>query len=69
MHPRLEFNYPSNQLNNEEEIFGRAKLIDLFLHQQVLPLSQQRDLLNNAIVEWQGEGEQSDDITVIGLRL
>ncbi len=34
-----------------------------------LPLSKQKAILENRFVEWKGDNEQIDDVTVVGLRL
>jgi hypothetical protein len=34
-----------------------------------LPMSEQQQILNTTISEWIGEGEQTDDITVMGIRI
>jgi serine phosphatase RsbU (regulator of sigma subunit) len=34
-----------------------------------LPMAEQKQILSRIINEWIGEGEQTDDITVMGVRI
>jgi len=42
---------------------------DILLNIKGLPMSEQRDILDQKIEDWKGSFEQVDDILVIGVRV
>lgn len=48
--------------------FQRAKLRELLLSVQSLPMEEQRNQLLSVFESWKGEREQVDDVTIIGVR-
>jgi len=49
--------------------FKYKQLRDLILANSMLPLQQQKSILEKTIVEWKGNLEQIDDILVIGIKI
>ncbi len=45
------------------------RLLDLFTQNISLPLSEQREIVDTEFIDWKGENEQTDDITIVGLRI
>ncbi len=57
-----------NQLNEKGEQLDRARLIEMLLNINTDSLAKQCEILEYEINDWQGKGEQTDDITIIGIR-
>ncbi|MBL3656294.1 SpoIIE family protein phosphatase [Fulvivirga sediminis] len=53
--------------NNTKFMSKRFKELLLSIHE--LPLAEQKKALNDSIESWKGEGHQTDDILVMGIRL
>lgn len=49
--------------------FMRKRFKQLLLDNYLLPLNDQKDILDKAYEEWRGDGEQVDDVLVIGLKV
>jgi serine phosphatase RsbU (regulator of sigma subunit) len=49
--------------------FMRKNLKSLFLEIAHLPMTEQRQLLENTFEEWKGDMEQVDDVTIVGIRV
>jgi len=47
---------------------GKNKLKELLIENYHKPMTEQKQIFNEALVEWQGETEQNDDIVLIGKR-
>ena len=58
----------NQQLNEKGEQLDRARLIEMLLNQNSDSLAKQHEILEYEINHWRGHEEQTDDITVIGLR-
>lgn len=59
-----------NQFGGEfDEKFGRKKFRKLIMEISNLPLAQQQKKLLDTFYQWKGEHEQTDDITIIGLKI
>lgn len=55
----------SEAQNQEEELFGMDRLIEIFSKQRGKTALEIRDAVRNAVKDWVGDAEQSDDITMI----
>jgi serine phosphatase RsbU (regulator of sigma subunit) len=53
----------------EEKKFRRAQFRDVLLKNNKNTLAVQKEMLLDTYNRWKGDGEQVDDITVVGLRL
>lgn len=49
--------------------FKSANLKKLLEQVATLPMNEQRDAIHRAFLEWKGENEQVDDITILGIRV
>ena len=49
--------------------FMTGRFNDLLLANQHLPLHDQLDVLDRALADWKGDGEQVDDVCVVGLEV
>jgi len=49
--------------------FKSKQLKELLLSNCTQPMSEQKEILEKAINEWIGTGEQIDDITILGLKV
>ena len=49
--------------------FGRKRIMELFLEIHKLPMVEQKDIINKAFIDWKGNQDQIDDITIVGLRI
>lgn len=49
--------------------FRYKQLEDILLANTLLPMKTQKDILENAFMEWKGKCEQVDDVLVIGIRI
>jgi serine phosphatase RsbU (regulator of sigma subunit) len=49
--------------------FLSKNLKQLLLDNSNLPMSKQKTILENTLISWVGEGEQIDDITLLGLKI
>ncbi len=49
--------------------FMSKKFADLLLEIHLLPLNDQKEILNKTLEEWRGEHPQTDDVLVIGIKL
>lgn len=47
----------------------RKNMLEKFVEIRNMPMSEQREVLNNYFEEWKGNNEQTDDVLVIGLRI
>ncbi len=52
-----------------EKKFMKKRLVELFFSTRNLSLSAQKEILRKTFLDWKGEFEQVDDVTIIGLRL
>lgn len=53
----------------EDKKFGRKRIKETFLGISQLPVYQQGQQVDEVISSWMGEGEQTDDICVLGFKL
>ena len=58
-----------DQANTERRKFGTKRFIELLSKIALLSLSEQKKILTQTFHEWKGEENQTDDITIIGIRL
>ncbi|MBI2967004.1 MAG: tetratricopeptide repeat protein [Bacteroidetes bacterium] len=49
--------------------FKSDKLREIFVSISFRPAHEQKEILEKAFQEWKGNGEQTDDVTVIGIRI
>jgi phosphoserine phosphatase RsbU/P len=49
--------------------FMSKQLKELFVRIHEKPMNEQKEILETTLINWIGDGEQIDDITVFGLRL
>jgi serine phosphatase RsbU (regulator of sigma subunit) len=54
---------------HEDKKFRRAQFKQVLLKNHKNPLTVQKEILLDTYKSWKGNGEQVDDITVVGLRL
>ncbi len=54
---------------NKNKKFQKSQLRDLIYQLHTLPMEEQRNKLFDAFIQWKGNTEQIDDITIIGVRL
>ncbi len=59
----------ADQFNMEGKKFLKRKFKELLKNISSLPFDKQKEKLKNTFVEWQGETEQVDDVTVMGFKL
>ncbi len=57
-----------DQLNIDNKKFMRKNLKKVFLQISSLPMNEQKEILESILEQWKGAQEQTDDITVIGIR-
>ncbi|MCF8257139.1 MAG: PAS domain S-box protein [Flavobacteriales bacterium] len=48
--------------------FGKARLRDLLCQVSILPMPEQRHVIENTLLAWQGDKDLTDDIMLIGIR-
>ena len=53
----------------KDKKFMKKRFKQLLIDNHNLPMDEQKDLLDKAYEEWKGEGEQVDDVLVIGLKV
>jgi len=61
--------FPDQMGGTEEKKFMHKNFKKLLLEIASKPMAVQKELLNKTIIEWIGKGEQTDDITVFGIRV
>ncbi len=49
--------------------FKGTQLKDLFVSISAKPMDEQREILDNVLENWRGNGEQIDDVTILGMRV
>jgi len=49
--------------------FPKRRLRELLLKNHQLPMQEQKTILHDTLIEWQGNSEQVDDITMLGMRV
>jgi serine phosphatase RsbU (regulator of sigma subunit) len=49
--------------------FMRRRMRELIVRMSVLPMSDQRILIETNLDQWRGDNEQVDDILMIGIRI
>lgn len=60
----------TDQFGGTEDFkFSTERLKELLLEIHLLPMDEQREILNKKIVSWMGNNKQLDDIIVIGFKL
>ncbi|NOQ26608.1 MAG: SpoIIE family protein phosphatase [Bacteroidales bacterium] len=59
----------TDQNNSERKRFGRNKLKEIILNNVVEPMEVQKEILEEALHEFQQDEEQRDDITLIGIKI
>ncbi len=60
----------ANQFGGEfDEKFGRRKFRHLIMENAHKPMSEQKVILEQTFRQWKGEHDQTDDVTVIGIKL
>lgn len=59
----------ANQENKNGEVYGRAKLIDFLLQRQTLKMAEQKEALEREFLDWMEDMEQTDDVTIVGIKL
>ncbi len=53
----------------KDKKFMKKRFKQLLIDNYHLPMEEQKDLLDHAYEQWKGEGEQVDDVLVIGLKI
>ncbi|MBI2968345.1 MAG: SpoIIE family protein phosphatase [Bacteroidetes bacterium] len=53
----------------ENKKFSKRNFRELLLSMQNIPVSRQHEKLRDTFENWKGSGEQTDDVTVIGIRI
>jgi serine phosphatase RsbU (regulator of sigma subunit) len=53
----------------KDKKFMKKRFKQLLIDNHHLPMEEQKELLDQAYEEWKGEGEQVDDVLVIGLKI
>ncbi len=51
------------------QAMGKRRMKSILADVARLPMDQQKDAVAGALAAWQGEGERTDDVTVLGFRL
>jgi serine phosphatase RsbU (regulator of sigma subunit) len=59
----------ADQANEKGQKFGSLALEHLLSQNAHLPLEQQKQVIETALVQHQGEAEQRDDITLVGIKV
>ncbi len=60
----------TDQFGGDEDLkFSTQQLKNLLLDIHLLPMNEQKEILNQKIVSWMGENKQLDDIIVIGFKI
>ncbi len=59
----------AKQTNSLGEKFGYQRMKDLLMTNCSLPMGKQQEILNAALISWQGSVDQVDDILVMGVRV
>ena len=49
--------------------FSRKRAMDLFLKIHKMPMAEQKNIITKTFIDWKGDQDQIDDITVVGLRI
>ncbi len=57
-----------DQLNIDNKKFMRKNLKKVFLQISSLPMKEQKEILETILSQWQSGQEQTDDITILGIR-
>ena len=55
--------------NNGKQKFLKKNFISLIEKVSVLPMEEQAQKFEDALLEWQGESDQTDDIVILGLKV
>ncbi len=58
-----------DQMNSEKRKFGQKQFSDLLLENCNKPMSVQKEIILNVLNAYKGEGEQIDDICILGLKV
>jgi len=59
-----------DQIGGEKgRMFGKKRLKELLLEHQDKPMSEQKELIHQALIDYQGEQNRRDDVAVIGFRV
>ena len=61
--------YPDQFGGIKNKKYSRKRLLDFLLSIQDLSMEEQKEKLDQEVENWRGEYEQTDDITVIGIRI
>lgn len=49
--------------------YSVRRLLELFTQNISLPLAEQREIIDTDFIDWKGDNDQTDDVTVVGLRI
>jgi len=49
--------------------FQRSRLVKIISSSNIFPLNQQKDLFENIFNEWKGHNNQTDDVTLLGVKV
>jgi sigma-B regulation protein RsbU (phosphoserine phosphatase) len=55
--------------NEKTTVFGSRDFKKIISTLHAKPMYEQKEILKNALADWQGENEQTDDIIVMGLKI
>ncbi len=58
-----------DQMNSEKRKFGQKQFSDLLVENCNKPMSIQKEIILNTLNAYKGEGEQIDDICILGLKV
>lgn len=48
---------------------GRKRVMELFLKIHKMPMAEQKNIITKTFVDWKGDQDQTDDITIVGLKI
>jgi len=58
-----------DQLNNQDDIFGRHRLVEMLSKMTNLPVSQKKELITDTINNWKANTSQQDDMLLITFKI
>ena len=58
-----------DQNNKERRRFGSKKFTDILNKIALKKLTEQKQILETELAQWQGNEKQRDDITIVGIKL
>ena len=48
---------------------GRKRVMELFLKIHKMPMAEQKNIITKTFVDWKGDQDQTDDVTIVGLKI